>query len=163
TIHSFCQSLLRQYPIEAEIDPQFRILEGFERSRVYDEIFEEWVDHETRVRGLSEAEREWEVVLEHATYFFLAKGYLFTVLEKRHLLLDESYDIGTIAEYERALTKSVADAQPRSAPPPPPGSSIDDWIDYFAPVASELRQIDLRYDKRPREALDVLRPRPGWC
>ena len=114
TIHSFCQSLLRQYPIEAEIDPQFRILEGFERSRVYGEIFEEWVDHETRVRGLSQAEREWEVVLEHCTYFFLAKGYIFTVLEKRHLLLDESYDIGTIAKYEERLTNAAAASTPGS-------------------------------------------------
>ena len=32
TIHSFCQSLLRQFPIEAGLDPQFKIIEGFERS-----------------------------------------------------------------------------------------------------------------------------------
>ena len=31
TIHSFCQSLLRQFPIEAGLDPQFKIIEGFER------------------------------------------------------------------------------------------------------------------------------------
>ncbi|MCU1350570.1 MAG: ATP-dependent exonuclease, partial [Acidobacteria bacterium] len=28
TIHSFCQSLLRMYPIEAGLDPQFKIIEG---------------------------------------------------------------------------------------------------------------------------------------
>ena len=27
TIHSFCQSLLRQFPIEAGLDPQFKIIE----------------------------------------------------------------------------------------------------------------------------------------
>ena len=31
TIHSFCQSILRSYPIEAGLDPQFKIVEGFER------------------------------------------------------------------------------------------------------------------------------------
>src|SRR6266480_4041892 len=161
TIHSFCQSLLRQYPIEAKIDPQFRIIEGFERSLVYDEIFEDWIDHETRVRGLSSAEREWEVVLEHCTYFFLAKSYIFTVLERRHLLLDPSYDIGNIAEYEAALKKAVNEVRPRSDAPPPAGSSIDAWIEYLAPVAAELRQADLRYDKRP--GMKLLRPKPGWC
>src|SRR5204862_6621914 len=35
TIHSFCQSLLRQFPIEAGLDPQFTIIEGFERSLLY--------------------------------------------------------------------------------------------------------------------------------
>src|SRR5260370_621681 len=30
TIHSFCASLLRQYPVEAEVDPAFRILEEIE-------------------------------------------------------------------------------------------------------------------------------------
>ncbi|HJT17292.1 MAG TPA: UvrD-helicase domain-containing protein, partial [Thermoanaerobaculia bacterium] len=64
TIHSFCQSLLRQFPIEAEIDPQFRIIEGFDRSLLYDEIFDAWVDNETRVRANPLAARDWEALLE---------------------------------------------------------------------------------------------------
>ncbi len=163
TIHSFCQSLLRQYPIEAGIDPQFRIIEGFDRSLLYNQIFDDWVDDETRVRGDATAAREWEAVLEHCTYLFIARGYLFTLLEKRHLLLDPRYDIGDIAEYEPALIDAVNAVRPCDAPPPPAGSSIDDWIEYFAPIAAGLRQIDLRYDKRPREALKVLRPDRGTC
>ncbi len=44
TIHSFCQSLLRQFPIEAELDPQFKIIEGFERSLLYSELYDAWID-----------------------------------------------------------------------------------------------------------------------
>ena len=157
TIHSFCQSLLRQYPIEAKIDPQFRIIEGFERSLVYDEIFDDWVDHETRVDSSSTAEREWEALLDRRTYFFLAKSDIYTLLDKRHLLLDDTYTIGGIAEYEKTLTEAVAKIRPRDEPPPPPGSSIDDWIEYFAPVAPTLRAIKLPGEKRDKNALKVLR------
>ncbi|HKO01254.1 MAG TPA: UvrD-helicase domain-containing protein, partial [Thermoanaerobaculia bacterium] len=48
TIHSFCQSLLRQFPIEAGLDPQFRIVEGFERSLLFAEAYDGWIDRETR-------------------------------------------------------------------------------------------------------------------
>ena len=35
TIHSFCQSILKKYAIEAEIEPDFQILESNESSLVY--------------------------------------------------------------------------------------------------------------------------------
>jgi len=40
TIHSFCQNLLRQFPIEAGLDPQFTIIEGFERALLYGELYD---------------------------------------------------------------------------------------------------------------------------
>src|SRR5262249_42233773 len=97
TIHAFCQSILRQFPVEADIDPQFSIIEGFDRSLLYDRIFDAWIDHETRVKASADAAREWEALLEQCNYVFLARGLIFSLLEKRHLLLDDSYDIGSIA------------------------------------------------------------------
>src|SRR5579872_655982 len=163
TIHSFCQSLLRQFPIEAGIDPQFRIIEGFDRSLLYDQIFDAWVDHETRVRANPQAARDWEALLDQCTYVFLARGMIFTLLEKRHLLLDERYDIGSIEEFEPLLIDALRAVPVRDDPPPPPGSSIDAWIEYFAPCAKVLRAINLTRDKRDRKALDVLRPKSGFC
>ncbi|HEY6893134.1 MAG TPA: UvrD-helicase domain-containing protein, partial [Rhodanobacteraceae bacterium] len=163
TIHSFCQSLLRQFPIEADIDPQFRILEGFDRSLLYDQIFDVWVDDETRVRGSREAARDWEALLEQCNYVFLARGIIFQLLEKRHLLLDDRYDIGSIEDFEPVLIDALRSVSVRDVPPPPRGSSMDAWIDYFAPCAKQLRAIDFRYDKRDRKALTVLRPEPRVC
>ena len=103
TIHSFCQTLLRQYPIEAGVDPQFRIIEGFDRSLLYGQLYDEWIDDETRLHPNPNAAREWEALLEHYGYLFQARAAIFTLVDKRHILLDRKYDIGSIAEYEPAL------------------------------------------------------------
>ncbi len=176
TIHSFCQSLLRQYPIEAGIDPQFRIIEGFDRSLLYDQIYDQWIDDETRLRPRPDAAREWEVLLEHCTYLFQARNFIFALIEKRHLLLDDRYDIGGIEEYEKTLFNAVQTIRARgkddrritkylrATQPPVTGSSIDVWIDYFAPIAVDLRQTHLKDDERCKEAIRTLRgEKTGFC
>src|SRR5436305_8931095 len=77
TIHSFCQMLLRQFPIEAGLDPQFRIVEGFERSMLYGDVYDAWIDAETRpgrAGGATEPDpahvAQWELLLGHAGYLF---------------------------------------------------------------------------------------------
>ena len=166
TIHSFCQSLLRQYPIEAGVDPQFRIIEGFDRSLLYGQIYDAWVDDETRLRPNPNAAAEWEALLEHYGYLFQAKSAIFTLVDKRHILLDRKYDIGTIAEYEPALRAAV-EVYARyfgASPPPPPGSSINAWIEYFAPMAVKLRKAHLKGDDRLKDCLRVLRgDKTGAC
>ena len=169
TIHAFCQALLRQYPIEAGIDPQFRIIEGFDRSLLYGQLYDDWIDDETRVRADPNAAREWEALLEHCTYLFQAQNYIFSLVDKRHLLLDAHYEIGTIAEYENALVEAVQTIRARGRDdsritkyvransPPATGSSIENWIEYFAPIATDLRAADLRLEDRCKEAIRTLR------
>src|SRR5881409_1480055 len=60
-----------ELPIEAGLDPQFTIIEGFERSLLYGELYNAWVDDETRLHPTPEAKRDWEVLLEHVGYLFL--------------------------------------------------------------------------------------------
>jgi ATP-dependent helicase/nuclease subunit A len=167
TIHSFCQTLLRQYPIEAGVDPQFRVIEGFDRSLLYGQIYDAWIDDETRLRPHASAAREWESLLEHYGYLFQARAAIFTIVDKRHILLDRKYDIGSIAEYEPALREALAtySRYVRVADPPPQGSSIDLWIDYFAPMAATLRKTQLRgIDDRLKACLQVLRgEKTGTC
>ena len=57
TIHGYCSELLRQYPIEAGIDPQFRVLEESEAVFWLDEAVQELLDE-----GLAQ-EAEWAVRL----------------------------------------------------------------------------------------------------
>ncbi len=176
TIHAFCQTLLRQYPIEAGIDPQFQIIEGFDRSLLYGQLYDDWIDDETRVRANPNAAREWEALLEHCTYLFQARNYIFALVDKRHLLFDTRYGIGTIAEYEHTLVDAVQTIRARGkdasritkylrgTSPPASGSSLDDWIDYFAPIATDLRKVYLNDFDGCKEALKVVRgERTGSC
>ena len=45
TIHSFCAEILRQRPVEAEIDPAFRELSEYEARRLYSQAFYAWFQH----------------------------------------------------------------------------------------------------------------------
>src|SRR5678815_2876971 len=42
TIHGFCADLLRERPVEAGVDPLFRVLTEGEALRVFDEAFAAW-------------------------------------------------------------------------------------------------------------------------
>ncbi|MDQ6800123.1 MAG: UvrD-helicase domain-containing protein [Acidobacteriota bacterium] len=166
TIHSFCQTLLRQYPIEAGVDPQFRIIEGFDRSLLYGQLYDAWIDDETRQHPNPNAAREWEALLEHYGYLFQARAAIFTLVDKRHILLDRKYDIGSIAEYEPALQAALKTYSQYfgAEAAPPPGSSIEAWIEYFAPMANDLRNRHLKGDARLKDCLRVLRgEKTGFC
>ena len=42
TIHGFCADLLRERPVEARIDPLFRVLTEGQAERLFDEAFDGW-------------------------------------------------------------------------------------------------------------------------
>lgn len=46
TIHGFCADLLRERPVEARIDPSFTVLTDGQQSRLFDEAFADWLQHE---------------------------------------------------------------------------------------------------------------------
>jgi ATP-dependent helicase/nuclease subunit A len=61
TIHSFAASLLRLYPLEAGVDPQFREDDGREFDRLFDERWNQWLDQELALR--SPRAPEWRKAL----------------------------------------------------------------------------------------------------
>jgi ATP-dependent exoDNAse (exonuclease V) beta subunit len=44
TIHGFCADLLRERPVEAQIDPLFTVLTEAQAARMYDEGFQQWLE-----------------------------------------------------------------------------------------------------------------------
>ncbi len=167
TIHSFCQSLLRQHAIDAGLDPQFRIIEGFERAQFYGSVYDTWIDEETRQRPTPEVLREWDELLHHSGYLFQARQLIFGLVERRDLLLDLTYTLGEMAEVEPALVRAVKMLRDSGADTPivryihgnsepANGSAIDTWIEYFAPIASHIRNERLRHDGT-KAAMKVLR------
>jgi ATP-dependent helicase/nuclease subunit A len=173
TIHAFCQSLLRQFPIEAGLDPQFTIVEGFERSLLYGEVYDAWIDDETRVHPTAEARYDWEVLLEHVGYLFLIRNIILPLIDRRDLLLDDTYDPGALDLVEHELLIAIerlraceADSVSgiceylRTNPSPPRGSSIDAWLTYLKPIANDIRTNHLPKGKAGTEfnaSLRVLR------
>ncbi|HEX6769881.1 MAG TPA: UvrD-helicase domain-containing protein, partial [Candidatus Binatia bacterium] len=61
TIHSFAANLLRLYPIEAGVDPQFREDDGSEFDRLFDEQWDAWLDQELALA--SPRADDWRKVL----------------------------------------------------------------------------------------------------
>src|SRR6266508_1689899 len=61
TIHSFAANLLRLYPLEAGVDPQFREDDGAAFDRLFDDHWDLWLDQELSLRS-AHAE-DWQKIL----------------------------------------------------------------------------------------------------
>ena len=174
TIHSFCQSLLRTFPIEAGLDPQFKIVEGFERSLLYGQLYDAWLDEETRTAPQEEALVEWEFLFQHVGYLFQVRDLIFALLERRDLLHETGGDFGSFEEdIEPKLVDAlriVSFSDPSKAKDaaalrcveyvrahPPSARTLDEWIEYLAPLAPLLRDVDLRYCGAVKEGFVYLR------
>src|SRR6185503_10887395 len=46
TIHGFCADLLRERPVEARVDPLFRVLTEGQARRLFDEAFDAWLQQQ---------------------------------------------------------------------------------------------------------------------
>ncbi|HEX7153354.1 MAG TPA: UvrD-helicase domain-containing protein [Thermoanaerobaculia bacterium] len=173
TIHSFCQSLLRLFPIEAGLDPQFKIIEGFERTLLYGQLYDAWVDEETRVHPTEEIVREWEILFAHVGYLFQIRDLVFALLDRRDLLNEDQYEFGSFDEVEPDLVETIAVIRKTNAievkdvdarrvfeylqSEEPPRGSIDAWIDYLQPIAASIREANLPRTGVLKEALRYLR------
>jgi ATP-dependent helicase/nuclease subunit A len=65
TIHSFAATLLRLYPLEAGVDPQFHEDDGKQFERIFDEQWDLWLDQELSLK--SSHPDDWRKVLKQLT------------------------------------------------------------------------------------------------
>jgi ATP-dependent helicase/nuclease subunit A len=63
TIHSFAATLLRLYPLEAGVDPQFHEDDGAAFDRLFDEQWDLWLDQELSLQSSHAA--DWRKILPH--------------------------------------------------------------------------------------------------
>lgn len=173
TIHSFCQSLLRSFPIEAGLDPQFKIVEGFERSLLYGQVYGAWLDHETRVAPSEEVVREWELLFSHAGYLFQIENLILELSDRRDLLGETGYAFGDFeTDVEQRLSDALIWIRRDTASCKDPaaarvaeyvrhnafnGGTLDEWIAYFQPIAGTIRDIKLPGCGALREPMVELR------
>ena len=65
TIHSFAATLLRLYPMEAGVDPQFQEDDGKQFERSFDEQWDLWLDQELALAG--NHSNDWKKILRKLT------------------------------------------------------------------------------------------------
>jgi ATP-dependent helicase/nuclease subunit A len=176
TIHSFCQNILRLFPIEAGLDPRFRIVQGFEQSSLMAETYDRWFDSET-LTDWEERLAEWEILLDSFTGIEAIRSAILALLGRRELIDDEHYSLGDIALVDveirdalrpfqeisdKALGKVTGEVaicieQLRNlALPSRP--ELESWLALLEPVNEVLRDRDLReFPKELQPSVKILR------
>jgi ATP-dependent helicase/nuclease subunit A len=168
TIHSFCQNLLRLYPIEAGLPPQFRIAEGYERGRILAEIYGEWLETELTPGTPDEHIAEWRLLYRHFLGLNFFRETLERLLPVADLIRDESLSLGDPDEADgiirgllgpiqalpEADVQAITDDEQAAVvgyvqnTPLPESGSLDEWIAWFDPIESTIGRVKLNRGKR---------------
>ncbi|MCM2316839.1 MAG: UvrD-helicase domain-containing protein, partial [Thermoanaerobaculia bacterium] len=178
TIHSFCQSLLRLYPIEAGLPAQFRIIEGYERNRVLDEIWSEWLEEELSEDADPMWIEQWQILYRQYTNLDRIREAIFPLAARADLLRDEELTLGDPGRVIRALREmidvvrtlqpdAVANVPQASldaaawlrAHEPPASDWIGEWIEWSPPFERILETTTFR--KRGYPGCDELHAMRG--
>ncbi|HUO84105.1 MAG TPA: UvrD-helicase domain-containing protein [Thermoanaerobaculia bacterium] len=174
TIHSFCQNLLRLHPLEAGIDPQFRIVEGFERDRLHEEIYARWLEAETGSGATEIHGSQWALLFHELGSLAAIRNAIFTLLPRRDLVANPRYSLGDPAIVHTRIAEA-ADAlrlidrrriealehepQRRIAihllDQPLPAGGLDEMIAWITPLAPMFGALHL--GKGPRDINAILK------
>lgn len=84
TIHSFCQSVLKRFPLEAEIPPHFNVLDKLASNRIKEEILNEVLSGSDMVKNVEELTS------------FISSGALMGLLGR---ILEESTRLSALMEH----------------------------------------------------------------
>ena len=114
TIHAFCAALLREYPMEADVDPAFAVLEGIDAAQLRQQAVRQTLESLARTRD-SDPDKE----ALRRTLAEWPRRYLEQILE---YLLEKSITpaCGATATPSRHPTKSSATGARCSKQPAPP-------------------------------------------
>ncbi|HEY7821007.1 MAG TPA: UvrD-helicase domain-containing protein, partial [Vicinamibacteria bacterium] len=126
TIHSFAATLLRLHPLESGVDPQFIEDEGAAFERLFDELWEVWLDDELSSRA--SRREEWKRVLRKSGLEEM-RGLAFS-------LCSEAVDLERLAELSRG----------RKTP-----AAVSSWLRGLAERGSSL--LDRHPEERTNEKL----------
>ncbi len=117
TIHGFCAHVLRQFPVEAGVRPDFQADEGTAFRRMFEEAWPRWLDRELGPRA--RRPRVWQEVLrevELGDLRELARGLAsLTFPEPRN---DGAKTLRIFAAHAASEAPELADALAGKGPPP---------------------------------------------
>lgn len=130
TVHSFCQKLLEQYPIEAGVIPDFNILDDLEYAELFEEAKEKFFQKimhtdDTSVRDLAK-------VVSDSSFENLLND-MFISLPKFRRFIRQNKDI---EEYERKLNEIFNVGKQRVTPP---GMSEDMFLTQTGEIRKKIK------------------------
>jgi len=107
TIHGFCTHLLRQYPIEAGVAPDFEVDEGSVFRKRFDEAWPRWLDEE--LGPSARRPRQWQEVLRKVDLKSLRE------LAERLCSFDVPLERGDGAKLLEKFVRELAASNPKLA------------------------------------------------
>jgi ATP-dependent helicase/nuclease subunit A len=149
TIHSFATALLRERPVEAEIDPLFEVLEGVAAQLDFDKAYERFQD-----QLLSEPKPELEVALRRGFGLDELREACERLHEHRYLLPlehppagdeDLSKMITAFTEISGELSELVRRCDPGDDTAVPVVEGIIDWVETLQSLDAAEQERMLLY------------------
>ncbi len=101
TIHSFCLSLLKEFPLETGVDPGFEIVEPFENSTLFDDAFARFIQEELGKAPLSPF---WENFFDLFSNLELGRDFLRKFF---HIICVTSRDLFTLGLIEDSRKEDI--------------------------------------------------------
>ncbi|MFP4498659.1 MAG: UvrD-helicase domain-containing protein, partial [Vulcanimicrobiota bacterium] len=150
TIHGLCGAILKEFPIEARVDPAFGVLEERDEKELVDELWENWLKKQVEKR-----ESVINQVYELGIGNDYLKIYLKFIMENLDFFssydFSLNYDLEDLARSFGEIVESMVDLKKKYAPEVSPGVAAEailnyqlDWIQIKKlPVAEQVRRIFL--------------------
>lgn len=96
TIHSYCARILRQFPVEASLDPEFRELNDEAARQLFEQAFDRWFAAHTETPG-------------HPVQAYLRRYSSKALPEARRILLDAAWRINEWRDHDAAWAEPPGD------------------------------------------------------
>jgi ATP-dependent helicase/nuclease subunit A len=141
TIHSFCEGLLKERPVEAQADPACTVIEEMEQQIFLDQVFDSWLNE--RLNENPDYYRklvlDYKIDLKTPDYGFSSldnsfQGIVKTALGYRELDLFIPKDPGTPDENIKNCLKDLNSLKGQTSAP----KLIDFMEDYIARISSNI-------------------------
>ncbi|MBS2040873.1 UvrD-helicase domain-containing protein [bacterium] len=155
TVHGFCQHLLQENPVQAQVDPLFTVLEPVAANRIFSECFNDWFQSALQdplaFPGLNRLQRR----RFHAQDYLGRASGLRASLQRLALRLAEHRDhaiewLQPPPGWQKAnpeLITALQDLEPHYH------EALADWLKAcYRPIALALQSYRLHQDTREQEA-----------
>ncbi len=156
TIHSFCAQILREYPIEADVDAAFTVLEGTDRQSLLQESLSEYLALALGQKGSPRLEPVVDVIRllgkkafqKHLLHFLANREKMERLLRPGGIYADGTADEAVLRHWDGAIAAEIL--------PPFSGERWTDALGSLLRIASgkkagDAREAHTRFLRAPEE------------
>jgi ATP-dependent helicase/nuclease subunit A len=151
TIHSFCQTILRLHPIEAGLDTEFSIIQGFELDVFREDVYKRWLENELE-ESSEEVADQWRAALDFYGKFDSIRNAVVALANRRDVIADPLLSLESGGEAFRKLRELIARISSSGAKsiapfaafvratPPPATADLTEWNAWSESARASLEQ-----------------------